>query len=145
MSPPAPVTVAWHGVSAEPVKLTGSVQVITVLEVAVVMPKLVWVAVEPVWLVSPAHVELAVAVPTLVFVAYVIAALVVVSPAPVITSVHGVSAEPVYVTDAGQVMTFVEVALVMVKLDCAAVEPVWLASPAHVELAVAVPTLVLEL
>ena len=109
------------------------------------MPKLVWVAVDPVWLASPAQVELAVAVPTLVLVPYVMVALVADSPAPVMTSVHGVSAAPVYVTDAGQVMTLVVVALVMPKLTWMAVEPVWLASPAQVEFAVAVPTLVLAL
>ena len=54
LSPPSPVTAAVHGVSAEPVYVAEDGQVITVDEAAFAMVKLTWVAVEPLWLASPA-------------------------------------------------------------------------------------------
>ena len=56
--------------------------------------------------------------------------------------VHGVCWVPSYVTEAGQVMTFVAEALLIVKVTFVAVAVVWLAS-LQVDDAVAVPALVL--
>jgi hypothetical protein len=63
-------------------------------------------------------------------------------PTPVTAAVHGVCALPVYVTEAGQLMTVEEVALAIVKVTFVAVAVVWFAS-LQVDEAVAVPALVL--
>jgi hypothetical protein len=49
-----------------------------------------WVAVDVVWLLSPAYVASAVAVPALVFAAYVTVAVVERPPTPVTAAEHGV-------------------------------------------------------
>jgi hypothetical protein len=64
-------------------------------------------------------------------------------PAPVTETVHGVRAEPVYVTGSVHVTVVVDVALVIenvVELD----ELVWLLSPVKLYDAVAVPTSVFD-
>ena len=68
--------------------------------------------------------------PALMLFAWVTVVVVLRPPSPVTAAVHGVSAEPVYVAEAGHVITVDEAALVIAKVAWVAVEPLWLASPA---------------
>jgi hypothetical protein len=82
----------------------------------------------PSWFASPGYVYDAVAVPALVLSAYTASGVRPRPPAPVIATVHGVSADPVYVTLAGQLMVVVELALSIVKVAESEL-PSWFASP----------------
>ena len=76
-----------------------------VVDEAFVIVNVFWVAVDPVWFASPAYVASAVAVPALVFARYETGTVVDRPPAPVTAAEHGVSGEPVKVTEDGHVTT----------------------------------------
>ena len=88
-----------------PVYAYDAAHVIDVDEAAFAMVKDTWVAVDPVWFASPAYVASAVAVPALVFARYETGTVVDRPPAPVTAAEHGVSGEPVKVTEDGHVTT----------------------------------------
>ena len=69
------------------------------------------------WFESPAYEYEAVAVPAAVFDVYVAVGVRLSPPAPVTETVHGVRAEPVYVTLAVQLTVVVDVALVLSNVD----------------------------
>ena len=88
--PPAPVTAAEHGVCAEPLNVTDdSGHVINVDDDALSITNDDWVAVDPLWLLSPANDASAVAVPAFVFAPYV-TEVDADSAAPVTWAEHGV-------------------------------------------------------
>jgi len=95
-----------------------------------------------VWFTSPVKLAFAVAVPAFVLSEYVGVTVLFNPPAPVAAAVHGVSGDPVYVTDVGQVSVVVDDALSIVNPPVP-VLPSWFASPAKVALAPAAPALVL--
>jgi len=101
---------------------------------------------EPEWLASPANVYDADAVfaPTAVLLAYTGVGVNDKPPAPVTDTAHGVTAAPVYTTDAGHVTTVVDGAKSIEK-NFESDEPEWFASPTNVydADAVFVPTAVL--
>jgi hypothetical protein len=92
---PGPVNVAVHGVIAAPVYVDVVVGHVTfVTEDALVIVKVLAVATTEAWLVSPAYVYAAVAVPTFVFAVYVGVA-VKATPTLVTDAEHGVIAAAV--------------------------------------------------
>jgi hypothetical protein len=101
-------------------------------------------ATEPEWLASPTKLAPANAVPAFVLPEYDTVVLVDKPPAPVTVAVHGVKAEPVNTTEPGHDTTVTDAALEIVNDTCEADDALWLASPAKLASAVAVPALVLE-
>ena len=95
-----------------------------------------------VWFASPVKLAFAVAVPAFVLSEYVGVTALFNPPTPVAAAVHGVSGEPVYVSDAGHVRVVVDDALSIVNPPVP-VLPSWFASPAKVALALAAPAFVL--
>jgi hypothetical protein len=117
-------------------------QLTVVVEVAWPMVKVFESLLEE-WLASPAKLALAVAVPALMLFVWFTVSDWLSPPIPVTVAVHGACAEPSKVNGpAGQLTVVVEVAWPMVKVFESLLEE-WLASPAKLALAVAVPALVL--
>jgi len=99
--PPTPVTVAVHGVTADPVNTTDTVHDnVTIEEARVIVKDLA--AEAPMWLASPTNATCAVAVPALVLPTYDTTTGANNPPAPTTVPVHGVRADPVNTTETGQ-------------------------------------------
>ena len=109
--PPAPDTVAVHGVNADPVNTTDTGHDTTVVDEALEIVNDTCDADDAAWFPSPANAASAVAVPAFVLPEYDTVVVVDNPPTPDTDAVHGVNADPVNTTEPGHDTTTTEAAL----------------------------------